>query len=220
MEIQELKKDVETFFGSCSTGYEKCVIKKLLILAQRGDKQAKLQILTNFKGLIYNTLAYNCYYLQLSEGDAVQNLSELLLEEMAAWNPEEADAFGNHIKNCLKTAVWSEIRRVKKHEYKEFSYDDGDNAHPSAAEIAMEVADYKKFWGADKKAVQKFTVRELMGVLTRKQRAVIMAGLDNNSSSDIAELLHTKECAIRRIRLRAVERLQKFVPRKGASILC
>lgn len=220
MEIQELKKDIETFFGNSKTGYEKYDTKRLLVLSQQEDKQAKLQILNNFKGLIYNTLCYNNYYLQLNEGDAVQNLCELLLKEIAAWNPEAADAFGNHIKNCLKTAVWSEIRRVKKHDYKEFSYDNGDNAHPSAAEIAMEVADYKKFWGADKKAVQKFTVRELMGVLTRKQRAVIMAGLDNNSSSDIAELLHTKECAIRRIRLRAVERLRKFVLRKGASILC
>ena len=208
MEIQELKKDIETFFGNSKTGYEKYDTKRLLVLSQQEDKQAKLQILNNFKGLIYNTLCYNNYYLQLNEGDAVQNLCELLLKEIAAWNPEAADAFGNHIKNCLKTAVWSEIRRVKKHDYKEFSYDDGDNAHPSAAEIAMEIA------------IQKFTVRELMGVLTSKQRAVILAGLDNNSSSDIAELLHTKECAIRRIRLRAVERLQKFVPRKGASALC
>ena len=84
----------------------------------------------------------------------------------------------------------------------------------------MDVADYKKFWNADKKAIQKFTVRELMGVLTRKQRVVILAGLENNNSSDIAELLHTKECAIRRIRLRAVERLQKFVPGKGSPTLC
>lgn len=57
----------------------------------------------------------------------------------------------------------------------------------------MEIADYRKFWGADKKAIQKFTVRELMGVLTSKQRVVILAGLDNNSSSDIAELMHIKE---------------------------
>lgn len=220
MEIHELKNDIETFFGDGRTGYEDCMTKKLLVLAQHGDKQAKLQILTNFKGLIYNTLAYNGYYLQLNQGDAVQNLCELLLKEIAAWDPEEADAFGNHIKNCLKTAVWSEIRRVKKHDYKELSYDDGDNVHPSAAEIAMDVADYKKFWNADKKAIQKFTVRELMGVLTRKQRVVILAGLENNNSSDIAELLHTKECAIRRIRLRAVERLQKFVPGKGSPTLC
>ena len=118
MEIHELKNDIETFFGDGRTGYEDCMIKKLLVLAQQGDKQAKLQILTNFKGLIYNTLAYNGYYLQLNQGDAVQNLCELLLKEIAAWDPEEADAFGNHIKNCLKTAVWSEIRRVKKHDYK------------------------------------------------------------------------------------------------------
>lgn len=190
----------------------------MLVLAQQGDKHAKLQILTNFKGLIYNTLVYNSYYLQLNEGDAVQNLSELLLEEMLTWDPEAADAFGNHIKNCLRTAVWSEIRRVKKHDNKELSYDDGDNAHPSAAEIAMEIADYKKFWCAEKKAIQKFTVRELAGMLTYKQRVVILAGLENNSISDIAELLHTKECAIRRIRIRAVERLQKLMPRKEAEL--
>ena len=64
MEIHELKNDIETFFGDGRTGYEDCMIKKLLVLAQQGDKQAKLQILTNFKGLIYNTLAYNGYYLQ------------------------------------------------------------------------------------------------------------------------------------------------------------
>lgn len=114
MEIQELKKDIETFFGNSNDRIRKIRYKKLLVLSQQEDKQAKLQILNNFKGLIYNTLCYNNYYLQLNEGDAVQNLCELLLKEIAAWNPEAADAFGNHIKNCLKTAVWSRDPPGKK----------------------------------------------------------------------------------------------------------
>lgn len=214
MEIWELKKDVETFFGNGRTGYENCLTKNLLVLAQHDDKYAKLQILNNFKGLIFKTLAHNNYYLQLHEGDAVQALCELMLEEIERCNPEEADAFGNHIKQCLKTAVWSALRRVKKHDNKELSYDASDNAYPSVAEIAMDAVDYQKFWDKDKKATDKFAVQELLSVLTEKQRAVITAALEDKSSSDIAQMLHIKECAVRRIRLRAVERIQKAIIRK------
>lgn len=51
MEIQELKKDIEIMVNS-KTGYEKYDTKRLLVLSQQEDKQAKLQILNNFKAYL------------------------------------------------------------------------------------------------------------------------------------------------------------------------
>ena len=55
MEIQELKRDLEIFFTDSENGYGLYSTERLLILAQQGDEKAKLQILFNFKGLIYKT---------------------------------------------------------------------------------------------------------------------------------------------------------------------
>lgn len=88
MEIQELKRDLEIFFTDSENGYGLYSTERLLILAQQGDEKAKLQILFNFKGLIYKTLVNNSYYLQLSAGDILQNLSEVVLQRMAVWKPK------------------------------------------------------------------------------------------------------------------------------------
>ena len=53
MEIQELKRDLEIFFTDSENGYGLYSTERLLILAQQGDEKAKLQILFNFKGLIF-----------------------------------------------------------------------------------------------------------------------------------------------------------------------
>jgi hypothetical protein len=84
LEIQELKRDLEIFFTDSENGYGLYSTERLLILAQQGDEKAKLQILFNFKGLIYKTLVNNSYYLQLSAGDILQNLSEVVLQRMEA----------------------------------------------------------------------------------------------------------------------------------------
>ena len=92
MEIQELKRDLETFFTDSENGYGLYSTERLLILAQQGDEKAKLQILFNFKGLIYKTLVNNSYYLQLSAGDILQNLSEVVLAEDGSVEAEGAAA--------------------------------------------------------------------------------------------------------------------------------
>ena len=56
MEIQELKRDLEIFFTDSENGYGLYSTERLLILAQQGDEKAKLQILFNFKGLIYKSI--------------------------------------------------------------------------------------------------------------------------------------------------------------------
>lgn len=43
MEIQELKRDLETFFTDSENGYGLYSTERLLILAQQGDEKAKLQ---------------------------------------------------------------------------------------------------------------------------------------------------------------------------------
>lgn len=105
MEIQELKRDLEIFFTDSENGYGLYSTERLLILAQQGDEKAKLQILFNFKGLIYKTLVNNSYYLQLSAGDILQNLSEVVLQRMAVWKPKAAAAFGNHIKKAAVSRI-------------------------------------------------------------------------------------------------------------------
>lgn len=177
MEIQELKRDLETFFTDSENGYGLYSTERLLILAQQGDEKAKLQILFNFKGLIYKTLVNNSYYLQLSAGDILQNLSEVVLQRMAVWKPKAAAAFGNHIKYCLRTAVWSEIRRIKKHDYKELSYDAEADGGISRAEQQLDTLIYRRFGYNEKQATLRFAVKDLLDGLTEKQRYVLQAEL-------------------------------------------
>ena len=223
MEISELKQGLEIFFVSGIKGYEDYPLERLLELAQQEDDKAKLQILANFKGLIYNTLVHNGYYMQLSVGDALQTLNEVLLNEIAAWESAEAEAFGNHIKYCLRTAVWSEIRRVKKHDFKEMSYDDGDTDCPSAAEKQLEAVEYKYFDQRDKRATQQFSVRELLGGLTEKQRYVLTAEIfEDRNDVEIACMMNVKKAAVCRIKRRAVNKLRRIlkVRKKEGLTLC
>lgn len=223
MEIQELKDTLAAFFTEGAGGYEHYATERLLELAQQGDDKAKLQILSNFKGLIYNSLVNNSYYLQLSAGDILQNLSEVLLQEMAVWKPEEAAAFGNHIKYCLRTAVWSEIRRIKKHDCKELSYDVEVASGISPAEQQLDTLIYRRFGAKDKQATQRLTIKSLLQGLTERQRYVLQAELfEDKSGTEIARQMHIKKAAVCRIRSRAIENLQDILAaglRRG-ELLC
>lgn len=209
MEIQELRNDLSTFFTGCEGDYELYSTQELLELAQQGDDKAKLRILFNFKGLIYNTLVRNSYYLQLSAGDILQNLCEVLLQEMAVWRPQEASAFGNHIKYCLRTVVWSEIRRTRKHDYMELSYDADADCGLSAAEQQLDTLIYRGFGEEDKQATMRFAVKDLLEGLTEKQRYVMQAELfEDKDGKEIACQLDIKKAAVSRIRARAIGNLQ------------
>ena len=223
MEIQELKRDLEIFFTDSENGYGLYSTERLLILAQQGDEKAKLQILFNFKGLIYKTLVNNSYYLQLSAGDILQNLSEVVLQRMAVWKPKAAAAFGNHIKYCLRTAVWSEIRRIKKHDYKELSYDAEADGGISQAEQQLDTLIYRRFGYNEKQATLRFAVKDLLDVLTEKQRYVLQAELfEGKDGTEIARLLHIKKAAVSRIRARALRHLQELLAtgRQRGERLC
>ena len=222
MEIQELKRDLETFFTDSENGYGLYSTERLLILAQQGDEKAKLQILFNFKGLIYKTLINNSYYLQLSAGDILQNLSEVVLQRMAVWKPKAAAAFGNHIKYCLRTAVWSEIRRIKKHDYKELSYDAEADGGISRAERQLDTLIYRRFGYNEKQATLRFAVKDLLDGLTEKQRYVLQAELFEGKDGTEIALLHIKKAAVSRIRARALRHLQELLAagRQRGERLC
>ena len=224
MEIQELKRDLEIFFTDSENGYGLYSTERLLILAQQGDEKAKLQILFNFKGLIYKTLVNNSYYLQLSAGDILQNLSEVVLQRMA---------------------VWSEIRRIKKHDYKELSYDAEADGGISQAEQQLDTLIYRRFGYNEKQATLRFAVKDLLDGLTEKQRYVLQAELfegkdgteiarllhqmriylcrrNGKDGTEIARLLHIKKAAVSRIRARALRHLQELLAagRQRGERLC
>ncbi len=222
MEIQELKRDLETFFTDSENGYGLYSTERLLILAQQGDEKAKLQILFNFKGLIYKTLVNNSYYLQLSAGDILQNLSEVVLQRMAVWKPKAAAAFGNHIKYCLRTAVWSEIRRIKKHDYKELSYDaEADGG--ILAEQQLDTLIYRRFGYNEKQATLRFAVKDLLDGRPRNSGMCCRQScLRGRTGTEIARLLHIKKAAVSRIRARALRHLQELLAagRQRGERLC
>lgn len=224
MEIWELKKGLQTLGMSCSQGYEDYSLENLLTSAQQGDNNAKLQILTKFRGLIYNALTRNDYYLQLNECDALQMVSEVMLQEIAVWQPAEAIAFGNHIRYCLRTAIWSEIRRVRKHDFKERSYDDADGGEVSSAKLQLDALIYRNFEHKDKRATQRFAVEDLLAGLTAKQRYVLEAEwFEDKDGVEIARLLRIKKAAVSRIRSRAIERLKELLLQQQegeAVVLC
>jgi len=231
LEIQELKRDLEIFFTDSENGYGLYSTERLLILAQQGDEKAKLQILFNFKGLIYKTLVNNSYYLQLSAGDILQNLSEVVLQRMAVWKPKAAAAFGHHIKYCLRATGWreitaaflSEIRRIKKHDYKELSYDAEADGGISQAEQQLDTLIYRRFGYNEKQATLRFAVKDLLDGLTEKQRYVLQAELfEGKDGTEIARLLHIKKAAVSRIRARALRHLQELLAagRQRGERLC
>lgn len=71
-------------------------------------------------------------------------------------------------------------------------------------------------------ATQELTVRGLMGILTRRQRDVVLAALGNLGNSEIADKLDIDEGSVRRLKNRAIGRRRVFlaVPAEKRVALC
>lgn len=221
MEIQTLKKELEQNYVCNDSSYSEYDLGHLMQLARQGNQYAKLQIVERLKGLMYNSLKLHTAYWWLPEGDTLQMLNETVLRELECWDTGDPQGFCRHISYCFKNVIRNEVRRNCRHTGREISYDAAAMADTSEVEEKMNSRTCEAFFDREQRETQSFTVRELLHILTRKQQKVILAGLANKSSREIAASLQINECAVRRIRNRAIERLQNFLrSQERKSVLC
>lgn len=221
MEIYDLQRDLDRFFVSTSSAYAGYPLGRLMELAQQGDKDAQMQVIVELKGLMYNSLKVHMAYIWLPEGDVLQILSETVLRELAVWDAGDPEGFCTHLNHCFRNLIRNEVRRNCNHNGREISFD-ASAGERSPAEIELDGVVCGRFFDSDKFATQELTVKGLMGVLTRRQRDVVLAALGNLGNSEIADKLDIDEGSVRRLKNRAIGRLQSFlaVPQKRGSALC
>lgn len=221
MEIYELQRDLDRFFVSAGSAYAGYPMGRLMELAQQGDKDARLQVVVELKGLMYNSLKVHMAYIWLPEGDVLQILCETVLRELAVWDAADPKGFCTHLSHCFRNLIRNEVRRNCNHNGREISFD-ASAGERSPAEIELDGVVCGYFFDSDKFATQELTVRGLMGILTRRQRDVVLAALGNLGNSEIADKLDIDEGSVRRLKNRAIGRLQSFlaVSQKRGSALC
>ena len=105
MEIYDLHRDLDRFFVSTGSAYAGYPMGRLMELAQQGDKEARLQVVVELKGLMYNSLKVHMAYIWLPEGDVLQILCETVLRELAVWDAGDPEATARSPISWISTRV-------------------------------------------------------------------------------------------------------------------
>lgn len=108
MEIYDLHRDLDRFFVSTGSAYAGYPMGRLMELAQQGDKEARLQVVVELKGLMYNSLKVHMAYIWLPEGDVLQILCETVLRELAVWDAGDPEGFCTHLSHCFRNLIRNE----------------------------------------------------------------------------------------------------------------
>ena len=200
MEIRAIQEYLDKNLVDADSVYASYSLGSLLQLGQNGDKKAKLQVLVTLKGLMYNSLKLHMAYLWLPEDDTLQMLSETVLQELKGWNAADPEGFCTHIS------------RSCNHKVKEFSLGGTPEVEASPAEKLLDAREWENFFDSDRKATQQFSVRELLGRLTEKQRYVLTAEIfEDRDDVEIARMMNVKKAAVCRTKRRAVKQLRRIL---------
>ena len=212
MEIRAIQEYLDKNLVDADSVYASYSLGSLLQLGQNGDKKAKLQVLVTLKGLMYNSLKLHMAYLWLPEDDTLQMLSETVLHELKGWNAADPEGFCTHISHCFKNIIRNGVRRSCNHKVKEFSLGGTPEVEASPAEKLLDAREWENFFDSDRKATQQFSVRELLGRLTEKQRYVLTAEIfEDRDDVEIARMMNVKKAAVCRTKRRAVKQLRRIL---------
>ena len=95
---------------------------------------------------------------------------------------------------------------------KEFSLGGTPEVEASPAEKLLDAREWENFFDSDRKATQQFSVRELLGRLTEKQRYVLTAEIfEDRDDVEIARMMNVKKAAVCRTKRRAVKQLRRIL---------
>jgi DNA-directed RNA polymerase specialized sigma subunit len=90
-------------------------------------------------------------------------------------------------------------------------------------ERLLDTVVWEGFFDSERRYAQKFSVRELLGCLTEKQRYVVAAEIfEDKDDVEIAGMMKISKSAVSRIRTRAIRYLQDILDvRQGKEVpLC
>ena len=220
MEIKSIKEYLDKNFVDVDSVYAAYTLGRLLEMGQMGDKRAKLQVLVALKGLMYNSLKWHMAYLWLPEDDTLQMLSETVLQELNGWDAANPKGFCKHISYCFKNNIRNSVRRSCNHNGRELLL---GGTQTEETERLLDTVVWEGFFDRERRYAQKFSVRELLGCLTEKQRYVVAAEIfEDKDDVEIAGMMKISKSAVSRIRTRAIRYLQDILDvRQGKEVpLC